>query len=260
MLEDSRRGRRGSLTHSVRTAQLWERVTAAVAQRAEEIGRPLQVVDLGGGTGGIAVPLAGLGHRVTVVDPSPDALASLERRVRDAGLVDAAEHLVAVQGDSTTLAALDLGDGADLITCHGVLELDDDPQRTLADIAAALAPGGVLSLLVAQRLAVVLARALAGRFDQARTALHSEDGRWGAADPLPRRFDAPALARHVEEAGLQVLDVQGLRIVSDLVPSTYLDGDADREALLALERALAEHPDGDVLGRLGSALHLLARR
>ena len=35
----------------------------------------LDVVDLGGGTGGVATALRH-GHRVTVIDPSPDALAS----------------------------------------------------------------------------------------------------------------------------------------------------------------------------------------
>ena len=37
----------------------------------------LDVLDAGGGTGGFAVPLAELGHRVTVVDASPDSLLSL---------------------------------------------------------------------------------------------------------------------------------------------------------------------------------------
>ncbi|QQS00819.1 MAG: methyltransferase domain-containing protein [Austwickia sp.] len=259
MSEDSRR-RRGALATSPRTAMLWERVTAAAAQRSEQLGRPLRVVDLGGGTGGIAVPLAALGHHVTVVDPSPDALASLERRVRDEGITDAPRHLEAVQGDSSTLARLDLGEGVDLLTCHGVLELADDPAGTLADIARALAPAGLLSLLVAQRLAVVLARALAGRFAQAQAALSSVDGRYGETDPVPRRYTPQEVSDLVGAAGLEVVDSRGLRVFTDLVPSSFVDSDADRNALLELERAVAEHPDADLLGRLGSALHLLARR
>ena len=48
----------------------------------------LTVVDVGGGTGGFAVPLAQAGHRVTVVDASPDALAALTRRAAEAGVAD----------------------------------------------------------------------------------------------------------------------------------------------------------------------------
>ena len=82
--------------------------------------------------------------------------------------------------------------------CHGTLEVVDDPQATLTALAGVVAPGGHLSIVAAQRLAVVLARALAGQFAQAHQALVSEDGRWGPADPLPRRFDASTLRAMVE--------------------------------------------------------------
>ena len=49
-------------------------------------GRACDVLDIGGGTGGFAVRVAELGHRVTVVDPSPDALAALDRRAREGGV------------------------------------------------------------------------------------------------------------------------------------------------------------------------------
>ena len=84
----------------VRTAVVWEALDPLVAAHADALGRPLDVVDVGGGTGGFAVPLAGLGHRVTVVDPSPDALAALQRRAADAGV---AERVHAEQGDAGAL-------------------------------------------------------------------------------------------------------------------------------------------------------------
>ncbi|HZP54968.1 methyltransferase domain-containing protein, partial [Actinocrinis sp.] len=84
----------------MRTAVVWDVVRSALetikretapsqaARPGEVIGGtvPLDVVDVGGGTGGFAVALARLGHRVTVVDPSPDALAALERRAAEAGV------------------------------------------------------------------------------------------------------------------------------------------------------------------------------
>ena len=56
----------------------------------------------------------------------------------------------------------------DVVLCHGVLEVVDDPAAALATIAEVLRPGGTLSLLVAQRHAAVVARAMAGHFQQAR--------------------------------------------------------------------------------------------
>ncbi len=251
------RGRRGGVENSVRTSAVWESVRAVVADRQDQLGRSLRVVDLGGGTGGLAVPLARLGHHVTVIDPSLDALASLSRRAGDSRV---AERIMAVQGDSATLLDVHPDADADLVCCHGVLEFVEDPAATLRSVAAVLAPGGYVSLVAATRIAAVLSRAMAGHFDQAQQALTSDDGRWGPADPLPRRFDAAGLTALVEDAGLLVHDVHGLRIFSDLVPASSVDSDADRAALLELERTASRHPDYAFLGHIGAALHVLARR
>ena len=70
---------------SVSQAHLLRLLESQLADLVTGEWRPLDVVDLGGGTGVMAIPLAARGHRVTVVDPSPDALASLERRTAEAG-------------------------------------------------------------------------------------------------------------------------------------------------------------------------------
>jgi len=234
VVDEGLRSRRGGVETSLRTSAVWESVRAVVAEREHRLGRSLRVVDLGGGTGGMAVPLARLGHHVTVIDPSLDALASLSRRAADSGV---AERIVAVQGDAANLLDVHPDADADLVCCHGALEFVDDPEATLHSVAGVLADGGYVSLLVATRIAAVLARALAGQFAQAQCALTSENGRWGPADPLPRRFDAAGITALVEGAGLVVQDLHGVRIFSDLVPAAYVDFEADRAALLALEQA-----------------------
>src|SRR5699024_989070 len=55
--------------NTARTAVVWEALKELLAQLGDR--EPLEIVDAGGGTGGVAVPLAELGHRVTVVEPSP---------------------------------------------------------------------------------------------------------------------------------------------------------------------------------------------
>jgi S-adenosylmethionine-dependent methyltransferase len=248
--------RTGRATTSLRTHAVWATVGGLAGRRQDELGRPLRVLDLGGGTGGMAVPLAGLGHHVTVVDPSPDALAALERRAAEAGV---AERISAVQGDADTLADVLPDRDTDLVCCHGVLEVVDDPEATLHAVAESLADDGHLSLLVAGRLAVVLAKALAGDFPAARTALDSDDGRWGPADPLPRRFDLDQLEALLSAAGFVGQESHGVRVLSDLVPSGLVDSETDRTALLDLEQAISEHPHYAFLGALGAGLHVLAR-
>ncbi len=257
MTEDATTVRRTGVSTAPRTAAMWAAVDGVVRERSAELGRPLRVIDLGGGTGGLAVPLAVAGHDVTVVDPRPDALASLRRRAAEA---QASSRVSAVQGDAETLESLVGRDRPDLVLCHGTLEYVDDPEATLRLIAGVLAPGGILSLVVPQRSAAVIARALAGQFAQARAALDRSDGRWGDADPVPRRFDRTAVLALVETAGLTPTDAHGIRIFSDLVPSALVDSDADRTALLDLERAVASHPEFAVLADLGTSLHVIATR
>ena len=255
---------------NVRTAAISDTVHALVAARQRELGRPLVVLDLGGGTGGLAVPLALAGHHVHVLDPSPDALASLQRRAREQGLGEGQDSdagtITAAQGDAETLSDTEAvrefvgRRPIDLICCHEAREWADDSAGTIRAVAEILPPGGALSLVTSGRLAAVLGRVLVGRFAQAHRALTSRDGRWGEADPMPRRFDTAALVEFLTSCGFAIEDVHGSRIFADLVPSAHVETEADRRALLELEAAAAAHPDYPLLAQLGAAMHIVARR
>jgi S-adenosylmethionine-dependent methyltransferase len=237
---------------SARTAVVWE-VLSTVLAEADPAGSGLDILDAGGGTGGFAVPLAEAGHRVVVVDPSPDSLAALQRRAAERGLGD---RVVGLQGDLTDLPGLVAPASADLLLCHSVLEVVDDPAEALAAIARMLRPGGRLSLLVANRAAAVLARALAGHPDEAARVLTDPAGRWGPADGVARRFTPEALTQLIHAADLVVEQLHGVRVVADLVPSAVLDLEPGAAAaLLALERSLSDRaPFRD----LATQLHVLA--
>jgi S-adenosylmethionine-dependent methyltransferase len=206
--------------------------------------RPLDIVDVGGGTGGVAIPLAGRGHRVTVVDPSPDALASLERRAADAGVTD---RIRAMQGDAADLAQLVPANGADVVVCHRVLEVVEAPGEALSGMAGALRRGGVLSLLVAQRHSVVLTQALAGHLALARRSY---------ADP--NRFDYDRVIGLVEQAGFTVLSSHGIGAISDQVPERVVEAEAGAYAeLVALESEISTDP---AFRALAPHVHVLAQR
>jgi SAM-dependent methyltransferase len=231
---------------STRSAVVWSGLEPVLARGASE---PRDVLDIGGGTGGLAVRVAALGHRVTVVDPSPDALAALGRR--------ADEYDVAVtgrQGDLSTLLDVVDPDSADVVLCHGVLEVVDDPAAALAVLAHVVRSAGVLSLLVAQRHAAVVARAMAGHFQQALDLLDQRgpQGRTG------RRFTHDELTALVGEAGFAVDSVHAIRVFTDLVPGSLLDLESGASAaLVELEQAVATRSE---YLPLATQVHLLAHR
>ncbi|WP_157519552.1 methyltransferase domain-containing protein [Modestobacter sp. Leaf380] len=238
----------------VRSAAVWAALDPLIHSG------PLQVLDVGGGAGVFAVPLAQLGHRVTVVDTSADALATLRRRADLAGVGDLVHG---VQGDADQLAAVLADDtldapaaGYDLVLVHSVLEVVDDPAATLAGIAAALRPGGRLSVTAANRAGAVLARALGGHPVEARALLGDRDPAPSRSRTRParRRYSPDELLALVRDAGLQAGEWRGVSVVADLLEST---SGADPAALRALELQLAStSPYRDV----ATGLHLLASR
>lgn len=234
---------------TARTAVVWE-VLAAELDRAGH--RRLAVVDVGGGTGGFAVPLARDGHAVTVVDPSADALAALTRRATEAGVAD---RVVAIQGDGDHLAALVAPGSADVVLCHSLLEVVDDPAQVVAAVAATLREGGVVSVLVANRVAAVLARAVAGHLDAAYALAGDPHGRADARDTLRRRFHTAGVSSLLAAAGLTVEAVHGVRVLTDLIPAAVAE--SDPAALRALERRLSGTPP---YRDIAAQIHLLARR
>jgi SAM-dependent methyltransferase len=233
----------------VRSAAVWAALDPVVGT-----GTALRVLDVGGGSGMFAVPLARLGHDVTVVDPSADALATLRRRADTAGVGD---RVRGVQGDGDLLhevlpPATD-GGGFDVALCHWVLEVVDDPAVTLGEIARAVRPAGQVSLAAANRAGAVLARAVSGHPVEA-LALHED------RDPAPhrgrpgRRFTPADLLALVEGAGLRPGTWRGVSVVADLLDA---NSGAATEAVRSLELALAEtSPYRDV----ATGLHLLAAR
>jgi len=247
----------------VRSWLVWDVLSMVVSARVAATGRDaLDIVDVGGGTGGLAVPFAALGHTVTVVDPSPDALAAAQRRAAEAGA-----RLASVQGEAASLDSVVGPGAADLVICHNVLEYVEEPAGAMSAIARVLRPSATVSVLAANAVAAVLHRALAGRFAEARRLLvapvtpFADPPRTGGSvpsHPPGRRFTLPELIALVEQAGLRAGEVHGLRIFGGLVPGALLEGDlAATEALRALEETAASMPP---LRDIAAQLHVLGHR
>ena len=225
-------------------------LAAARARRGDAAPR---VLDVGGGSGVLAVPLAAAGCVVTVVEPNPNALATLHRRATDAGVAD---RITPLQADSDALDQVVAPGSADLVVAHGVLEVVDDPKNTVAAMTGALAAGGAVSVVVANRTATLLHFAIAGRLAEAQALAEDPAGRL-PDEPLLRRFDTDGLTRLLTDAGLVVERLQGQGVFTDLVPGAVLRDPGAEQSLAELERRLAgTAPLRDIATRL----HAMARR
>lgn len=209
------RSSRSSSWSSLRTTVIGDLLGDAVRDMGPV---PLRIIDAGGGTGGFAVPFAIAGHQVTVVDPSPDAMAALRRRADEQPMTGS---VTAVQGDLAGLLDVVAPGQADLVLCHNVLEVVDLPAEALVAVRDALRPDGWVSLLVTGRGGAVLARALAGRPREARdllddTARHRH---------VSGGFTPEEITTLLSAAGFVVDRMHAIRVFSDHVPATAVDGD-----------------------------------
>jgi SAM-dependent methyltransferase len=236
------------------SSAVWRVLEDEVARvRAQGTAEP-HVVDVGGGTGVWAVPLAAAGCLVTVVEPNQNALATLRRRAQETGV---SGRIIVVADDTDALGDCVRPGSADLVLAHGLLEVVDDPNRAAAELASAVAPGGALSVLAANRFAAVLHRALAGRLAEARhllTGAHGvlpDDG-----ESLLRRFDSVGLQTLLEAAGLDIALLQGDGVVSDSL------GEAESEEFTADDLTEFETAASVVspLRDIATRLHVLARK
>lgn len=188
---------------------------------------PATVLDVGGGSGAIAIPLAEAGYRVTLLDPSAGMLAVAERGAAEAGV----SFTVFEAGVE---ALLDVAPGPfDVVCCHAVLLYVEEPPVALRTLRAAARAGTVLSLLEKNRDALAIRPGLLGDFAEALRVLDDPVAKGNLGIPN-RSYPMPVWRSWLEDAGWRVDSWSGVRLFSD----TAEDGlDADRfETLLALER------------------------
>jgi len=235
------------------------RLVAAVLAEFDGPGGDVSVLDCGGGSGSLAVPVAELGAHVTVVDVSVDALATLTRRAAEAGV---ARLVRAVHGDLENLGAVVADASFDVVLVHDVLDVVDH-RAVLAAAATAVRPGGFISLLIANPAAGVLAKVLAGDLDSALAELQVAAAGGGSnADLNSSTLDSSTLPQLCVDVGLMVDRVEGIGVFADLIPSGFVDGvspagrdvadiTAEMETLVA-----ATPPYRDIAVRL----HVVARR
>lgn len=104
-------------------------------------GKPLQILDAGGGQGQLALQLARLGHEILVCDISAEMLALADVQIAAEGL---SGQMRTRQVSIQALAAE--GRQFDLVLCHAVLEWVAEPQALLADLLRLVKPAGHVSL------------------------------------------------------------------------------------------------------------------
>lgn len=108
-------------------------------------GRPDTIVDLGCGTGNLAIPLAEAGYRVLGIDRSADMLAVARRKAAHARLPDGASLAWSRQDMRAWRAAAPADCVFSFCDCLNYLPEEEDVRRVFRQTFAGLAPGGLFA-------------------------------------------------------------------------------------------------------------------
>ncbi|MGP9537927.1 class I SAM-dependent methyltransferase [Brachybacterium sp. AOP43-C2-M15] len=152
-------------------------------------------LDLGCGTGDLALAAAQEGRRVLAVDPDPDMVTSTRAAARAAG-----EHLTVLEAGSPVLPVQDAS--RDAITANFVVNHVPDPRATVRDLARVAAPSAVIALTIWPS------------DPGPHLAAYAAASRAAGAVPVPSTHLVPELDFERSADGLALLAAQaGLRIV-----------------------------------------------
>lgn len=232
----------------------WARIRYAVVgevlrRQAECVGDQLRVLDVGGGDGMDALPLAVAGHHVTIVDPSDSWLAEAERRAGAAGA-----RITTMRGG---LDDLPVGEW-DLVLCHFVLRYRSVEAGDVGTLASRVRPGGRLSIMDVNPAGRVLRTLLNDGPAAASTELHAERAAVETFQTDARKVDVDGIRDQAAAVGLVAVGLYGNRIANDLlVDNTAKHDPLFFAELLALELELC---DREPFNRIGCAWQLILQR
>jgi S-adenosylmethionine-dependent methyltransferase len=217
--------------------------------------RPLHALDVGCGTGAIAVRLARLGLHVTLLDASLPMLDFTKRAAQEAGVTD---RIALRHGDAEQLATLSDAGSFDLILCHNILEYVEDPCAVLRSAASALRdPSSIISVLVRNQAGEVLKAAIKdGDLTATEHSLTAEWGHESLYGGRVRLFTTESLQAMLLESSLAVTAQRGVRVLSDYLPPRVSRND-EYERVFELERKLGRRSEFAAVARY---THCLAHR
>jgi len=191
-------------------------------------GKPLRILDIGGGLGQISLFLATLGHHIVYCDSSENMLSQFQETLSGysqdlQGRVEL--HHCSLQDLSGKLNSYQF----DGVVFHAVLEWLAEPREGLSNIIQWIKPGGFLSLMFYNRHSLVFKNLIRGNFKKVESGDFA--GEPGSLTPL-NPLDPDEVVEWLREFGVNLEASRGIRCFYD-----YMNKNLERstEDVLRLE-------------------------
>jgi S-adenosylmethionine-dependent methyltransferase len=220
---------------------------------------PAAVLDVGGGAGHQAFPLAEAGYDVTVLDSSPAMLDKARQRL--ARLPGPAQRRVTfVQADGEHADAAVAGRRFAGVLCHGVLGYLEDPGPMVGQLCRCAAAGGIVSIMTGNAGTAAVRPALERRWDEALAAFDASTGR--SVLGLPGRADTVAgVSELIRDRGVEPVRWYGVWLFVDWLEFSGAELDpGDAQQVAATAAVELEASRRDPYRQLSRVFHLVGRK
>jgi S-adenosylmethionine-dependent methyltransferase len=228
---------------------------------------PARFLDVGAGQGTQSIRLAREGYQVLAVEPDRDMRAAFSAAL-DAEPAEVRVRVTVRAGSVGSLAAATDGETYDAVLLLGVLMYLQASGPVIAELAAHVAPGGILALAARTTTSARWRpaarqdwRAALAAFDEHdRARAEGRDMRYLNEIGAPARADSfDALTSAAAACGLELENWYGVRIAVDMEECDPPPPSHPRElaALLDVEERLGAT---DPYRQLGQLAHLILRR
>ncbi|WP_299018189.1 tRNA uridine 5-oxyacetic acid(34) methyltransferase CmoM [uncultured Photobacterium sp.] len=237
----------GTAKGQIRQTVVWQDLEQILALLDK--GKPLHILDAGGGIGQLSQKIAELGHHVTLCDLSGEMLKLAEQEIAKNGLL---EQYRLVHSSVQDIGE-HMSEPVDLVLFHAVMEWLSDPKDALERLLAQTKPGGVISVMFYNYNGLLFKNLICGNLT------HIEQGM-----PHRKRFKLQPqqgikpedVYSWLTDAGFTILGKTGVRTFHDYMQTTMV-GDYTFEQVLEMEQKLCRQEPYLSLGRY---IHVYAQK
>lgn len=225
----------------------WANLRACLRTQNFTADQDKRALDVGGGTGALALRLASENWRVSVIDSSAAMLKIAEDAACAAGVAD---RITFHHAETAQSVELFVPYSFQLVVCHNVIEYVADPPALLRAMKGMLSQDGLLSIVTRNRAGESLRAALkAHDLETAEAMLTAEWAIESLYSGKVRLFDYQIIRKLLREAGFEIIAERGVRVVSDYLPPDFAATDERYAQLLAFEERCGAIPEFAAIAR-----------
>ncbi len=230
----------------IREAVLMRDLTAFLQPMTEQVSpNSIEILDVGGGQGQIALQLAEMGFAVTLTDISQHMLEVAKQTAQDKS-IDSVHFIQSALQDLPDI----LNKQYDLVLCHAVFEWLDDPKQAFSTLTNLCKQDGAISLMFYNQAGQILSNLVYGNFDYIRAGLKAK--KVVKLNPQAS-LKAEEVMSWCSNAQYQVKVKSGVRCFHDYMRDIS-KWDSDFENILEMELAYCQQEPYASIGRY---MHLI---